>query len=123
MASPSSRNNSSDPKEGAAAENLAAHYLQQQGLRLLERNYRVPGGEIDLIMQDGETLVFVEVRLRRSARYGGAGASIDARKQSRVLHAARHRLAGRDLPCRFDVILLDDLREDRIEWLRDAFGE
>jgi putative endonuclease len=123
MASLFSLNKKRDPSEGAAAEELAARHLQKQGLRLLERNYRVRGGEIDLVMQEGETLVFVEVRLRRSGRYGGALESIDAHKRARILLAAKHRLGGRDLPCRFDVVVLDDLREARIEWLRDAFHE
>lgn len=116
MAFPFSRN-----KQGAAAENLAAQYLQEQGLRLLERNYRVRGGEIDLIAQEGETLVFVEVRLRRSQRFGGAAASVDIHKQTKLLLAAQHYLRGRDLPCRFDVLLLDEIDAARIDWIQNAF--
>lgn len=108
---------------GALAETLAATHLQQQGLRLLERNYRCRMGEIDLILADGPVLVFVEVRLRHNAEYGGAAASITAAKQRRILQAARHYLAGKPEPvCRFDVILLDTLAADRIEWIRNAFG-
>jgi putative endonuclease len=109
---------------GKLAEALAADYLQARGLRLLERNYRCRLGEIDLIVADGPVLVFVEVRLRRNTEYGGAAASITARKRQRILRAARHYLSGRqEADCRFDVVLLDALAADRIEWLKDAFGE
>src|SRR5665811_846347 len=79
---------------GDAAEDAALHYLQQAGLRLLERNYRTPGrggGEIDLVMRapDGTT-VFVEVRQRKSASHGGAAASVSTAKQRRIVFAARH---------------------------------
>jgi putative endonuclease len=108
---------------GAAAETLALAYLRRRGLRLLARNYRCRSGEIDLILRDGTTLVFVEVRLRRRGDYGGAAASITAAKQRRLVEAARHFLAGRrEQPCRFDALLLDALDETRIEWLRDAFA-
>ena len=109
---------------GELAESLAADYLQRRGLRLLARNYRCRLGEIDLILADGEVLVFAEVRLRRNAAYGGAAASITAAKRQRILRAARHYLSGRPEPaCRFDVVLLDALAADRIEWIKDAFGE
>ena len=107
---------------GAGAEALAAEFLTRHGLRVLERNYRVRGGEIDLICADGDCLVFVEVRLRSSRGFGGAGASITPAKQRRIVLAAGHYLAGkRERPCRFDAVLLDGLSTDRIEWLRDAF--
>ena len=111
-------------KTGDAAEDTALHYLQQAGLRLLQRNYRTPGrggGEIDLIMRtpDGTT-VFVEVRQRKSASHGGAAASIGAVKQRRIIFAARHYLMRLRTPppCRFDVVLLED---GGIEWLQAAF--
>lgn len=105
---------------GGAAEELAARHLAARGLRVVERNFRVRGGEIDLVCDDGGTTVFVEVRLRRNAGYGGAGASITAAKQARIVMAARHWLArrGGERPCRFDCVLLDG---EHIEWLRDAF--
>jgi putative endonuclease len=107
---------------GAAAEGLAAEYLAARGLKIVERNFRVRGGEVDLICTDGPTLVFVEVRLRRSQRYGGAAASIDHAKRRRIVLAAQHYLARRrEQPCRFDAVLLDDLDAGRIEWLRAAF--
>jgi len=109
---------------GRAAEALAARYLEARGLRVIERNYRCRRGEVDLIARDGAALVFVEVRLRTGARFGGAAASIDARKRARVLAAARHYLAGRpDTPCRCDVVLLDRLDAESVEWIRDAFSE
>ncbi len=110
---------------GDQAESLAITLLERAGLRVLERNYRVRGGEIDCIALDGETLVFVEVRYRKNRRFGGAGASIDLRKQQRIIHAAqiylmKHpRQAHR--PCRFDCVLLDALDTDASEWIKDAF--
>jgi putative endonuclease len=109
---------------GKLAEALSADYLQARGLRLIERNYRCRLGEIDLILADGPTLVFAEVRLRRNRDFGGAAASITAAKRQRILRAARHYLSGRpERPCRFDAILLDALDPDHIEWIKDAFGE
>lgn len=109
---------------GDAAEAAALHYLQQSGLRLLERNYRTPGrggGEIDLIMRapDG-TCIFVEVRQRKSASHGGAAASVGATKQRRIIFAARHYLMRlrEPPPCRFDVVVLE---HDGIQWLQAAF--
>jgi putative endonuclease len=109
---------------GDAAEDAALHYLQQAGLRLLQRNYRTPGrggGEIDLIMRTADgTVVFVEVRQRKSTSHGGAAASVSTLKQRRIIFAARHFLMRLRLPppCRFDVVLLE---QDRIEWLPGAF--
>jgi putative endonuclease len=108
--------------KGAAAEERAAQYLAERGLRLVGRNFRVRGGEIDLICRDGEAVVFVEVRQRGRADFGGAAASITAAKQAKVIMAARHWLARNarynDCPCRFDCVLIDG---EQIEWLRDAF--
>ena len=115
------------PKQvaGNAAEALAAAHLEQAGLHILLRNYRVRGGEIDCIALDGQTLVFVEVRLRRNARFGGASASIDHRKQQRIIHAARCYLLRyprqAERPCRFDCVLLDSLDANQLEWIKDAF--
>ena len=109
---------------GDGAEDLALHYLQKQGLRLLVRNYRTPGrggGEIDLIMHapDG-TLVFVEVRKRSSLRHGGAAASVGGIKQRRIVFAARHYLMRLQTlpPCRFDVLVVEP---DGVQWLQAAF--
>jgi putative endonuclease len=108
---------------GRAAERLAEHFLAARGLVILERNFRCRAGEVDLIARDGTTLVFVEVRLRADSRFGGAAASVDARKRAKVLRAARFYLANQpDRPCRCDVVALDRLDPDRIEWIRDAFS-
>ncbi|MFZ2540174.1 MAG: YraN family protein [Gallionella sp.] len=108
---------------GAQAELWAAQHLQQQGLNLIVRNYRGRFGEIDLIMQDGASLVFIEVRLRRNADYGGAAASIDNRKQQRIIRTAQQYLAdlGHIPPCRFDVVLMDDPQGNNVQWLKNAF--
>ncbi|HSM99209.1 MAG TPA: YraN family protein [Gallionella sp.] len=109
--------------QGAQAESLAAQYLLRQGLTLVAQNYRSRFGEIDLIMQDGMTLVFIEVRLRSNAGFGGAAASIDARKQQRIIHTAQRYLADlvRIPPCRFDAVLLDDTHGKNMQWLKNAF--
>jgi putative endonuclease len=116
---------------GDAAELVALAHLQAAGLQLLEANYRTPGrggGEIDLIMKDADgTLVFIEVRQRASQSHGGAGASISAVKQRRIVFAARHYLMRfKNLPpCRFDVLLIQGGlgagNAPAIEWLRSAF--
>ena len=109
--------------KGAAAERLAADYLIRQGLSVVEHNFRVRGGEIDLVCRDGKTTVFVEVRLRSRSDFGGAAASITATKQARLILAARHWLVRHgETPCRFDCVLLDGLEENTLEWLRNAFS-
>lgn len=108
---------------GSEAEALAAAFLEGNGLQVIERNFRVRGGEADLICRDGKVLVFVEVRLRANPRFGGAAASITPAKRRRVILAARHYLAGKPEPaCRFDCVLLDALDAQRIEWLKHAFA-
>jgi len=109
---------------GDAGEDAALAFLQDHGLRLLVRNYRTPGrggGEIDLIMRAPDTtLVFVEVRRRRSSTHGGAAASVGKTKQRRIVFAAQHYLARlRSLPpCRFDVV---EVTPDGVNWLQAAF--
>ena len=109
---------------GSAGEDAALAHLQAAGLRLVERNYRTPGrggGEIDLIVREPDgTLVFVEVRSRASRAFGGAGASISAAKQRRIVFAARHYLMrlGAPPPCRFDAVLIEG---QSVQWLRAAF--
>lgn len=111
-------------QRGDAGEDRALAHLQAAGLRPVSRNYRTPGrggGEIDLIMREpGGTLVFVEVRQRASGSHGGAGASISALKQRRIVFAARHYLMrlSSEPPCRFDVVLLQG---GEVQWLRAAF--
>lgn len=112
---------------GDAAEDRALHYLQRQGLRLVERNYRVArgpharGGEIDLIMRTADgCLVFVEVRSRSSNSHGGAAASIGMSKRRSLILAARHYLLSLATPppCRFDVLAIEG---EQLEWLQAAF--
>lgn len=117
-------------QRGNAAEDAALAHLRAAGLQLLERNYRTPGrggGEIDLIVRErggaagGGTLVFVEVRSRASGAFGGAGASIGAAKQRRIVLAARHylqRFGSAPPPCRFDAVLVEG---QQLQWLRGAF--
>ena len=112
---------------GEEGEGRALQWLQQQGLVLVQRHYRVacgPGaraGEIDLVMRERDgTLVFVEVRARAGTGHGGAAASVDAAKQRSLVYAARHflaRLPGLP-PCRFDVVAIDG---ERLQWLKGAF--
>ena len=109
--------------KGADAEDFALAHLEAQGLRLIDRNVRVPGGEIDLLMRHHECLVVVEVRKRSNTGFGTATESIDARKRSRLIHATRMMLGRRpqfaDMPIRFDVVALD--AQNHIEWLQAAF--
>lgn len=109
---------------GDLAEGAAAEFLVQRGLKLLERNYRCRFGEIDLIMQDGRTLVFVEVRYRRSQSFGGAAASITGAKREKLLRTARHYMASKaQIPdCRFDAVLLSGNAAEP-QWIENAFGE
>lgn len=107
--------------KGQRAEQAACEFLQGHGLRLLEKNYRCRRGEIDLIMGDGEEVVFVEVRYRRHSAYGGALASIDARKRAKLIATASHYLQskGSHRPARFDVVAID--ANQGVQWIRNAF--
>ena len=109
--------------KGAMAEKWAAHFLQKQGLKLIEQNYRGRFGEIDLIMQDGDTLVFIEVRLRRNTDFGGAAASIDIHKQNRIISTSQQYLSSlaHTPACRFDAVLLGDAQGKNAQWLKNAF--
>ncbi|MEO6823966.1 MAG: YraN family protein [Nitrosospira sp.] len=111
--------------KGSEAERYAEMFLLQRQLVLLQRNYRCRFGEIDLVMLDKETLVFIEVRLRGSSAFGGAAASITPFKQAKLLRTARHYLAGLRTapPCRFDAILLTGRNGEAVEWVKNAFGE
>ncbi len=108
-------------ESGPRAEALAAEYLARQGLTIVARNFRTRFGEIDLIAKDGSTLVFVEVRMRSSRRFGGALESITAQKRARMIAAARGYLAmiGGEPACRFDAILMQRLDAACIDWRRN----
>ena len=110
-------------REGFDAEARAEAWLAARGLVPVARNVRYRGGEIDLVMRDGAYWVFVEVRARRDARFGGAAASVGSRKQARLRHAAQLFLLGRFgqrawPPCRFDVLAFE---AGEPHWLRAAF--
>lgn len=112
---------------GDDAEQLAFTYLRRHGLQPVARNFRCRHGEIDLIMQDVDCLVFVEVRYRSSRSLSGAAMTVDARKQRKLARAAAIYLAKRrdhaTRPARFDVVGIDrdDAGNTSIEWLQDAF--
>jgi putative endonuclease len=111
---------------GAQVEAAARDYLLAAGLRPLASNANYRGGELDLVMRDGDGIVFVEVRYRSGKDFGGGAMSIDARKRRKLVLAAQLFLASHrrlaDAPCRFDVIVADgDPAAPNITWLRDAF--
>ena len=105
---------------GADAEETAARFLASKGLAIVARNFRTRFGEIDLVAREGDTLVFVEVRLRTNARFGGAAASVDSSKRARIIASARAYLArlGTEPACRFDVVTLDG---ETAQWIPAAF--
>lgn len=113
------------PKQraGDAAEDAAAKHLAASGCRIVARNARYRDGEVDLVMRERDVLVFVEVRMRGSLRFGGAAVSVNSLKQKRIARAAQHWLFGeygeRWPACRFDVVTVDG--SGTIEWIRDAF--
>lgn len=104
---------------GRAGEDAALAFLRAKGLIEVERNFRCKGGEIDLILREGEVLVFVEVRLRRDDRHGGAAASVTPAKQRRLLIASQLYLQRfrQPPPCRIDVVALDG---QKCNWIRNA---
>ncbi|WP_299591274.1 YraN family protein [uncultured Microbulbifer sp.] len=116
---------------GNRMEAVAERHLIQAGLKIVERNFRGRFGEIDLIARDGNTLVFVEVRYRSNRSFGGAGVSVDFRKQRKLLATANGYLQYRkmDCPCRFDVITIERSNQSNqcesliIDWIKNAFGQ
>ena len=113
-------------EQGALSEQAAENYLASRGLEVLERNFRSRCGEIDLVMMDGKDLVFVEVRYRRSADFGGALESITRAKINRIRRTAEAFLAARPrlefVNCRFDVVLATPGADGgRLEWIPNAF--
>ena len=126
MPSPSPRRTAvRTPKQraGDAAEDAAAKHLAASGCRIVARNARYRDGEVDLVARERDVLVFVEVRMRGSLRFGGAAVSVNSLKQKRIARAAQHWLFGeygeRWPACRFDVVTVDG--SGTIEWIRDAF--
>lgn len=114
-------------RTGAAVEQAALVYLQKQGLRCVARNFTSRSGEIDLIMRGDNCLVFIEVRYRRSLRFGGGAASITRDKQSRLVRTAEYFLLRhpryRTIPCRFDVVAASgEPDQPELSWIPNAFG-
>ncbi|MES9939272.1 MAG: YraN family protein [Candidatus Thiodiazotropha sp. 6PLUC2] len=109
-------------QQGDRAEQQALDYLSRHGLKLVTRNFRCKSGEIDLIMQERETLVFVEVRYRQSKDFGSALESVTTSKQRKLLAAANLYLQKmqNDQPCRFDVVALHGSGKPRLTWIKDA---
>ncbi len=111
-------------EHGKEAELLARRHLEQQGLRLLAQNWSCKRGELDLVMLDGDTVVFVEVRYRKNTQWGGALDSIDGRKRQKLIFAAQYFLQREsrwaDSPCRFDVVAIDSSL-DQLNWMQNAF--
>ncbi len=114
-------------KRGQWAEKRAEEHLRDHGLKLIMRNYHCRHGEIDLIMQEQNTLIFVEVRYRQKNHYGGALESIDHRKQTKLHATAMHYLQKHDphsqFACRFDAMILEQQSSSSpsINWIRNAF--
>jgi putative endonuclease len=110
---------------GKAGEEVAVQYLCQQGYQILERNYRCRLGEIDLIARDGRTLAFIEVKTRRSQRFGPAAAAVTLEKQRHLIKASQVYLIQKreaHALCRFDVVTIEmDAQTPRIELIKDAF--
>ncbi len=114
------------PARGGEWECRAERWLRHRGLRLLARNFHCRQGELDLVMHDGESTIFVEVRYRQTAAFGTAAASVDTHKQQRIHRAASVFLARNprlaQAPCRFDVLAISGRRHwPSFEWLQDAF--
>ncbi len=110
---------------GRQSEDAALAFLSAAGLQLVARNYRCRSGEIDLVMEDGPSLVFVEVRARTRDHWGTPEETVTARKQGRIVAAARHFIATRriraDRPMRFDVVAISPGMDEEIRWIRAAF--
>ncbi len=120
------RQNNTRAATGKQAEAYACEYLQAQGLTLVERNYLCRRGEIDLVMQDKRSSVFVEARYRRNDRLGSSAESVDWRKETKLLATAEHYLQqhpeAAQSVCRFDVVALTtENGQQTIDWIIDAF--
>ncbi|MBO5176084.1 MAG: YraN family protein [Lachnospiraceae bacterium] len=107
---------------GTEKEKLAVRYLEEQGATVLAKNFYFRGGELDLIIKDGEYVCFVEVKYRKSMSFGTPEAAVTTAKQRKIIHGARLFLYqnhyGSDTPCRFDVI---SVYQEEITWIKNAF--
>ncbi len=122
-----SANETSSSNKGQLTESYAQQYLSKQGLILIERNFHSRQGEIDLIMLDGDTYVFIEVKYRKSKEFGGAIAAVSASKQKKIKQCVTFYLHQNSLneyntPCRVDVVALEgDITQPDVTWLKNAF--
>jgi putative endonuclease len=122
-----SAKDTSSSSKGQLTESYAEQYLSKQGLTLIERNFHSRQGEIDLIMLDGDTYVFIEVKYRKSKEFGGAIAAVSASKQKKIKHCVTFYLHQSSLneyntPCRVDVVALEgEITQPDVTWLKNAF--
>ncbi|MCW8933322.1 MAG: YraN family protein [Gammaproteobacteria bacterium] len=115
---------SSRSTKGKTCENFALNYLTKNGLKLIEKNFNSRYGEIDLIMQHQNAVVFIEVRYRKNEDYGGAKASVTPTKQNKIQKTALYYMQkkGREMNARFDVIAISgEYSNLTIEWIKNAF--
>ncbi|GAW94544.1 MULTISPECIES: YraN family protein [Colwellia] len=121
------RQNDTGTDKGKISEQFAQQFLVEQGLSLIDKNYHCRQGEVDLIMLDGDTYVFIEVKYRKSKAFGGALAAIPSSKQQKVKHCVTFYLHQAGLneyntPCRIDVVALEgDINNPQVTWLKNAF--
>jgi putative endonuclease len=113
-------------KLGQQYEQLALEYLQQQGLQPIQQNFQCKAGEIDLVMRDGDSIVFIEVKYRASSAFGGAAAAVTASKQQKLLRASRwylqqYRLTNQ--PCRLDVVAIEGQPPYQLQWIKNAITQ
>lgn len=112
-------------KIGQDAEQCACDYLQQQGLKLVTKNFRCKLGEIDLVMHDANVLTFIEVRCRNNTDFGSGAETINYKKRTKIIKTAQHYLQKYNLlektACRFDVVSIEAHQQLKIEWIKNAF--
>ena len=122
----SDKKNKNTREKGLEFEDQALKYLTEQGLKLVDRNVHFSTGELDLIMRERDTLVFVEVRFRKHKRYGGAAASIGWDKQQKLVATAqlylKQQFKNQPPPCRFDVIAIEGDSKHHLQWIKNAIG-
>tara|TARA_B110000881_G_C18410354_1_gene430609 strand:- start:133 stop:513 length:381 start_codon:yes stop_codon:yes gene_type:complete len=122
-------NNQTTKETGDMSEQLAKHYLEKSGLLFITGNFHSRQGEIDLIMKEQQTLVFIEVKYRKNATFGGAISAVTYKKQQKIKQCAKFYLQQQNLneyntDCRFDVIALQGTQNEHdieISWLKNAF--
>jgi len=113
--------------KGQITEEFAKQYLLAQGLTFVDSNVHCRRGEIDLIMQERDTLIFIEVKYRKNSLFGGAISAVSPSKQQKIKHCVafflhKHDLNEYNTPCRFDVIALEgDINQPKVTWLKNAF--